>query len=303
MKRGALLLKKMQESAPSFSKELAKTIKNSPIEFNILSEIMCKWAENMIGDNYLDVLVRGYVKFVMDVNRSQLKYEVEGKYESKKYDEVFELAYNSQSFMNDYHWGVFVITFAWHHHLNLYSFFKKEFIDVYCQDCKNLIDLGTGSGVWHHLFLEDISDCQVTAVDISSTSIELSKKMASKIYSEKRVKYIVDDAMRYKGDIAYDIAMSCFLMEHLETPQNLLNNINRNLKTRGYAFVTVALTAAEYDHIYEFKSESEVILLAENAGFRVIKMFSSSPQTIVDNARFLPRSVALVLQKKANDIW
>jgi hypothetical protein len=92
-------------------------------------------------------------------------------------------------------------------------------------------------------------------------------------------------------------------MEHLEEPQLLLQNMASNLETRGYAFITAALTAAEVDHISEFRHESEIVSMAEEAGFRVFSMYSAAPLSHPDSHRFLPRSLALVLQKRKNDIW
>ena len=76
-----------------------------------------------------------------------------------------------------------------------------------------------------------------------------------------------------------------------------------NLENKGYAFITGALTASEVDHIYEFRRESEIVLMAEEAGFRVVSMYSAAPSSHPDSYRFLPRSLALILQKRKNDIW
>ncbi len=76
-----------------------------------------------------------------------------------------------------------------------------------------------------------------------------------------------------------------------------------NLETKAYAFITAALTAAETDHISEFRRESEIVLMAEEAGFRVVSMYSAAPPSHPDSHRFLPRSLALILQKRKNDIW
>ncbi len=59
----------------------------------------------------------------------------------------------------------------------------------------------------------------------------------------------------------------------------------------------------EVDHIYEFRRESEVTAMAEDAGFRVVAMLSSAPGTIPQTSYFLPRSLGLVLQRRAHDIW
>ena len=67
--------------------------------------------------------------------------------------------------------------------------------------------------------------------------------------------------------------------------------------------MTGALTAAESDHITEFRRESEIVVMAEEAGFRVESTFSGAPTGYPRDFRFLPRSMALVLQKKQNDNW
>jgi hypothetical protein len=43
--------------------------------------------------------------------------------------------------------------------------------------------------------------------------------------------------------------------------------------------------------------------MAERAGFRLVELLSSSPQTIPLGRRYLPRSLGMVLQKRTNEIW
>ena len=140
-------------------------------------------------------------------------------------------------------------------------------------------------------------------IDISKKSVELSATMALNSTLSAKVSFKAYDALKYKGNKKYNAAISCFLMEHLEKPQLLLQNMASNLETKGYAFITTALTAAEIDHISEFHRESEIVLMAEEAGFRVISMYSAAPPSHPDSYRFLPRSLALILQKRKNDIW
>jgi ubiquinone/menaquinone biosynthesis C-methylase UbiE len=95
----------------------------------------------------------------------------------------------------------------------------------------------------------------------------------------------------------------CFLVEHLEDPAGLLKSMAHVLEPGGLAFFTGALTAAQVDHIYEFTTESELMLLAEQAGFRVLESRSVAPARQLSKAKFLPRSMALVMQKKTHDSW
>lgn len=83
----------------------------------------------------------------------------------------------------------------------------------------------------------------------------------------------------------------------------LFQVISHLLKPHGTAFITGALTAAQIDHIYEFRNESELVLMCEANGLRVTEMLSVAPRRTLPNARFLPRSIALIVQKRKNEIW
>jgi hypothetical protein len=89
----------------------------------------------------------------------------------------------------------------------------------------------------------------------------------------------------------------------LEEPQRLLAGLANALQEGAYAFVTCALTAAEIDHICEMKHEHEIARMVYDAGFRLIKLFSASPTPFPQDRYYLPRSVALILQKRHNEIW
>ena len=300
-------LESFEEINPIFAKEIRRTYEADQALFTELADPMLSWAEAVLGDNYISTLIAGYCEFVMDVNRSQIRYEGTERYQYSTYDEVFKTTYGNAEFMNLYHWGVFTTTFGWQHHLELYSFYRDHFLDQLISNAPDgriqLLDLGCGSGVWHFLAHRFLPAIETTAVDISERSIELTKEMAAKIFTDKTINYELSDALEWQNEIEFDAGISCFLLEHLEKPFDLLVNLSNQIKPGGMAFVTCALTAAEIDHIYEFKRESEVILMAEESGFRVINVFSASPLSIQPDRKYLPRSMGMILQKRRNDIW
>jgi hypothetical protein len=57
------------------------------------------------------------------------------------------------------------------------------------------------------------------------------------------------------------------------------------------------------DHIFEFRYESELVLLAERHGLRVSDLRSVGPKRTLRGANFLPRSIALILQKRTHETW
>jgi len=195
-----------------------------------------------------------------------------------------------------------VINFAWDHHLRIYRFFRDEFVGRLGEQ-GHLLDLGCGSGIWGMMALKNRPNWTLQGIDISETSVELTSQMATATGYAERATYSVGDALVHSEPEPADAGISCFLLEHLEAPQALLDNLAANLKPRSYAFVTGALTAAEVDHIAEFRRESELVDMAEKAGFRVVSMISASPSVYPEQMNFVPRSMAMVLQKRANDIW
>lgn len=272
--------------------------------FMTLGSLMIDWAQKYIGEGFEQVLADGYVHFVTDVNKSQVKYERRGTYLNKSYKEVFENVYNNPEHMKYYHWGVYVTTFAWAHHLKIYTFFRQYFLPLLAEKNSGaLLDLGSGSGIWSLLFLEQFPQWHSFGADISETSVEVANRMASVIEYADRAKFGVEDALLYTQENKFDAVLSCFLLEHLETPDKLFANIANNLNSGGYAFVTGALTAAEVDHIYEFRHESDIIRMAEESGFRVIAAYSAAPAEYPTTFKLLPRSMALVIQKRHHDVW
>ncbi len=282
--------------------ELKRSRQQHPILFPQLAETMLGWAEEALGKNYVSTLIDGYIAFVMDVNQQQLKYEETGKYESHSYAEVYDRTYSQREFMEKYHWGVYVTTFLWEHHLRLHAYYLREFLPLITEG-QQLVDLGAGSGIWHFLTLQHSKNIHVTAVDISPTSVAAAGRMAQRLGLSAQTDYVCADAITYQGAQPYDSGISCFLLEHLENPQGLLDNLARQIKARSYAFITAALTAAEVDHIFEMRRESELVQMVEKAGFRLCSLYSATPLTPRPRAKFLARSVGMVLQKRANDIW
>jgi 2-polyprenyl-3-methyl-5-hydroxy-6-metoxy-1,4-benzoquinol methylase len=294
----------LHDNARVFAAELARTRAAEPEVFQRLAVPMLQWAETALGPNWPDVLVDGYCEFVMDVNRAQLSYEKTGRYESSNFQEVYERAYSRPEFMQLYHWGVYTTTFVWHHHLRIYKFFEEFFLPLLAKKpAGTLVDLGAGSGIWHLLALRQLKNWNVKAVDISAPSVERSRKMAETLNQASLIEHIVADATTWAPAMPADAGISCFLLEHLEKPQAILAGLSASLAPGAPAFITAALTAAEVDHIYEFRRESEIVQMCESNGFRVKAMFSAEPEATPQDRYYLPRSIALVLQKKHNAIW
>lgn len=289
--------------AKLFYPKIYQNYENNELLFSELGEKMLSWAYNFLGDNLWPITISGYKRFVVDVTRSQILYEKTGHYANSSYDEVFKNVYNNAEFMEMYHWGVYITTFAWDHHLALHKYFNESFLSLLPDEELQAIDLGAGSGIWSMFIADRNKKWKTTGVDISEKSVALTSKFITCNKFTSNIVMKVGNALTYKTDQLNDFGLSCFLIEHLENPIDLLKNLQANLKPGAFAFVTAALTAAEIDHIFEIKKESELIVMAENAGFRVISSYCAAPKDHPIKSTYLPRSMGMVLQKRVNATW
>ncbi|KAF1079810.1 MAG: hypothetical protein GQF41_3927 [Candidatus Rifleibacterium amylolyticum] len=271
--------------------------------FTNLGDFACNAAVNAFGEDVIEKMARAYAYFVTDANKEQLKYCIRGHYRNKTYKEVFDSVYDNDDYMQNYHWGVFATTFLWKHHLEIFKFFTDRFLNQYIQNRSRVIDFGSGSGIWSLIAANQNHDLSITGIDISKSSLQIAKMLSQGAGLEKRINFQVQDALSFCSDQKFQAGISCFLLEHLESPADLLKNLSMNLAPDSPCFVTGAITAAEVDHIYEFKKESELISLAESCGFRIVETFTGCPAPLNRSIKFLPRSLALIMRKKQTELW
>jgi SAM-dependent methyltransferase len=304
MGRGDQFLEQLRATAPVFAAHAEATARRRPALFARVSERLIGWADATLGDGSLEQLVDGYLSFTFDVNSSQRAYEQTGRYRSQTAEEIYAKIYAIRDIMTAYHWGMYATLFAWEHHLAIVELFERSFLSRFPVDePTELVDFGCGSGVWSALALSALPKAHARLVDISPITVDITARMLTAAGFADRAAVRIGDATKPIGGRAADGAISGFVLAHLERPQRLFNAIAEGLRTHGMAFVTVALSAAESDHISEFTHEGEVIALAEGSGLRLIEAHSFAPTGVPASARYLPRALALVLEKRRGEVW
>lgn len=272
--------------------------------FDRISSTYLAWCVTARGEAALANTVDAFARFCSDVNLAQGRYELAGRYENKSFEECRRAVYDHSETMTDYLWGVYLSNFLWAHHLDLMLFFEQRFLSR-LKTNNRLVEIAPGHGGWGLWALHQINGTSLTGFDVSATSMAIAGSLAHAAGMAQRAQYVQADAMDLVNmpSPQADACICCFLVEHLEQPSGLLRSMAHVLQPGGLAFFTGALTAAQVDHIYEFKSESEFALLAEQAGFRVLDARSVAPARQLPKARYLPRSMGLVLQKKSREHW
>lgn len=276
----------------------------NPEAFHRIAGTYLAWCVAARSEAGLAGAVDAFARFCSDVNLAQGRYEAAGRYENKSFEDCRRTVYDHSETMTDYLWGVYLSNFLWVHHLDLMLFFEQRFLSR-LKAGDRLVEIAPGHGGWGLWALHQTHGTTLAGFDVSATSLAIAGALAGAAGLAQRTQYAQADAMDLVTlpSQQADACICSFLVEHLERPSGLLHSMAHMLRPGGLAFFTGALTAAQVDHIYEFRSESELVLLAEQAGFRVLDIRSVSPARQLPKARYLPRSMGLVLQKKTHEHW
>lgn len=286
----------LKERYPMMAGGVEEARRVSPDMVDQYFERCLAWVTASYGEEVLGTMADSYAGYTFEVNRSQQAYEKAGKYQVSSFAEANELVYQQSDYMQHYYWAVFGILFCWSHYVELMEFYLERFVKRLSPGL--LLEVAPGHGAWGALALTQVPGMTLEGLDISPTSLELAPRMAVGAGVGERCIYRVADATQVShGQGRFDAAICCFMLEHLEQPAEFLAGLAPALKPGALAFVTLALTAAQTDHIYEFRLESEAIVMAEKAGFELLECRVARPRRLIPKARFVPRVQALLLRR------
>lgn len=299
--RVAALLDDIAQRHPRSRRGLQEARAVDPTRWDARTDATLSWIEGARGPEGLAACVDAYVGFCGAVNLAQARYEADGAYPRRSHAEVAQALYTTHA-MHDYLWGVLLTNVLWSHHFELLEAFAHEFVPRLPAGAR-LLELACGHGGWGVTALTERDDLTLTGYDLSEVGIGIARAVSKAAGVAQRAGYEVADALALPPGEPVPAVVCCFLLEHLDEPAALLAAIAQRLQPRGVAWVTGALTAAQDDHIFEFRRESELVALAEDAGLRVLSTRSVAPQRTLPRARFLPRSMAMIVQRRKGELW
>jgi SAM-dependent methyltransferase len=300
MTRVERLFDYVREQQPRALRGLEEARAVDPSAWEPLAERFLGWAAIVLGEEgWCPRCADAYARFSSDVIMAQARYEADGHYEFSRFADCNAAVYSQRDVMDDYLWGVYLTNFLWPHHVELSLFFRDRFISRLPAD-PILVEIAPGHGGWGIWALSQRSDARLEGYDISPSSIAIASSLAVAAGVADRAAYTERDALDLTKMPAQSAsAVICsFLIEHLEQPDALAAVIAHLLPPGGRAYLAGALTAAQVDHIYEFRKESELVSLCERHGLRVLETLSTNPRRMLPKARFVPRSMGLILVRQ-----
>jgi 2-polyprenyl-3-methyl-5-hydroxy-6-metoxy-1,4-benzoquinol methylase len=261
------IVDKISSKDPLHSKKIKKNIKKLDSEYTArANHFLERYVEMLHQDGKnLDFAISCYLKMIADVNHESLHFLETGEYTSKSFDEVNARVYNNPEIMAYYMHALLLSQFLWKQHYDILLYFNKVIRDN-ASRITNYMEVGGG----HGLYISEAIDitgnnANYDVVDISATSLNIAKRL---IKNEK-VNFILSDIYDYEPEKKYDFITMGEVLEHVENPVSLLQQLNRLLDKNGKLFITTPTNAPAIDHIYLFRNADDIRRVISEAGFDI----------------------------------
>jgi len=140
------------------------------------------------------------------------------------------------------------------------------------KDNSNVIDIGCGRGEFIEHLLKSKHLCHVLGIDFSESAVlDAKKRIPGADFAAIDVYMMADYASLLEK---YDYAVCFEVIEHLDRPDVLVNNIYKILKKNGYLILSTPYensVYAEDEHIYSYDFQ-DIINLFNKHDWNIITM-------------------------------
>jgi 2-polyprenyl-3-methyl-5-hydroxy-6-metoxy-1,4-benzoquinol methylase len=220
-------------------------------------------------------VAKGYSTFAMEAMRLQARFEKERAYKNKTYAEAAaEVYFNEQHMNSEYLPGLLISHYLWPHHYRQLEFFDVAFAaPMRRSKATSFVEVGVGTGLYSRRLLQALPNCAGLGLDISPSSKAFAERHVAAFGMNDRYRVELRDVIQTPMETTVDRLVCVEVLEHLENPPEFLAALRRLLAPGGRGFITAAINAAHTDHIYLYRSASEVEAQLSQAGFFVEQSF------------------------------
>jgi SAM-dependent methyltransferase len=268
-----IIVNKVLIQSSTQKKKIERLIsKQNKIYFNRAEDFSKKFIRYLKKEKVpIKYAVNSYLKLCFDMFESHKYFMKYNKYPLADEKDAYKKVYNNIKVMKSYMFGVAISQFLWSTHYAMFSFFIKNITKPNLK-IKNYLEIGSGHGLFFLKALENLNEkVKFDIVDISSTSIKITKSVINFFFKKKRnIDYYKKNVFDYKPKIKYDFITLGEVLEHVNQPLRLLKKINNLLTENGQVYMSTCVDCPSIDHVLHFKSIGEIELLIKKSGFKII---------------------------------
>jgi 2-polyprenyl-3-methyl-5-hydroxy-6-metoxy-1,4-benzoquinol methylase len=256
------------KKAPLQKKKIENFLdKQDDIFFQEFEDFLSEYVQYLNkNDMTIEYCVDAYLKMVNNMFKSHVKFMRTGQYPTENAEDAFNEVYSNEKEMLSYMIGLALSQYLWSTHYEMFGHLKLSLAEN-----KNNINKYLEIGPGHGLFLKNAIDIlnkntEMTAVDISQTSLNVSKSIITHFYPWKNLSFINKDMLDLNMDSEFDFIVMGEVIEHVEDPELLLIKISKLLSKNGRAFLSTCVNCPAIDHVYHFHTVDEIRSMFKNCG-------------------------------------
>jgi 2-polyprenyl-3-methyl-5-hydroxy-6-metoxy-1,4-benzoquinol methylase len=215
-----------------------------------------------------DYIALSYDTVVKDHFREQVYFKRHGRYRYSSYAEVANSVYHNPEYMDLYMHGLAITEFLWPNHRAMYRFF----LDTLPKDMTGTyLEVGPGHGLFMIGAMRQGSFSECVGVDVSETSIALTRSILEHPVYGPFHNYRLEHRDFLASDLVgpVDAIAMGEVLEHVEDAERFLAKARKLLAPNGYFYMSTAVNGGVIDHIYLFRSISEIDGLLTRVGFAI----------------------------------
>jgi len=213
--------------------------------------------------------VDAYLKMVNDMVKSQLKFMRTGMYPVSKVIDAVDNVYNNKTEMLSYMIGLALSQYLWSTHYDIFNHFKSA-IKQNKNNINSYLEVGPGHGLFLKNTIDELKNgVEITAIDISPISLDVSRSIITHFYPEKEIQFINEDMLNIDLDNRYDFIVMGEVIEHVESPERLLLKIKKLLSDNGKSFISTCVNCPAIDHVYHFHTVDQIREMLNNCGLNI----------------------------------
>lgn len=206
----------------------------------------------------ISFLASSYDLIVRDTFKEQVYFQRYKHYRYSTYLEVAQSVYHSPEYMSKYMYGLALSAYLWPNHREIHNFFLSQLPK---NNANDYLEVGPGHGFYFMQSMRDNHFKHYTGVDISATSVEMTKHILSSDHFGKFNNFDINqcDFLNWETNKKFDFIVVAEVLEHVEKPQLFLKKIKELLTPKGKAFITTCINAPAIDHIFLYKTTDELL--------------------------------------------